>query len=84
MMLTRAQAWAWYFDRNPNIAAVWGHQNGRWPMHLTYVPEEEPGGVANIRCGSDQCWCHLETDGGGGDEDAGEGHAGRNGDRDPE
>lgn len=68
-MLTRAQAWAWYFERNPNIAASWGHQNGRWPHHLAFVPEEEPGEPPNNRCNSDQCWCHLET-AEGGDEDA--------------
>lgn len=60
-MLTRAQAWAWYFARNPQVAAVWGHQNGRWPMHLAYVPEGEPGERPNIRCNSQDCWCHLET-----------------------
>jgi hypothetical protein len=82
-MLTRAQAWSWYFDRNPRVAAVWGHQNGRWPMHLggrpadalRYDPEE-------YECIAEDCWCRLEI-AEGGDEDAREGHAPEHDHRDP-
>lgn len=29
--MTRDEAWADYFHRNPDVLANWGHQNGRWP-----------------------------------------------------
>lgn len=74
-MLGRAQAWAWYFDRHPEVVANWGHQNGRWPMHVGDTPEGELLLAREmIRCDSGACWCHLETFGGG-DKDAREGDA---------
>lgn len=69
-MLGRAEAWAWYFGRNPQVVAVWGHQNGRWPMHLGETAEDKLLLAREmVRCDNDACWCHLETSGGG-DEDA--------------
>jgi hypothetical protein len=82
-MLGREQAWAWYFDRNPHVQAVWGHQNGRWPMHLGDTPEADLLlSREMIRCDAERCWCHLEILGGG-DEDAREGDAARHEDQGP-
>ena len=69
-MIGRAQAWSWYFDRNPQVAAVWGHQNGRWPMHLG-DPPADAGLLAReeYQCDDEDCWCRAETTEGG-DEDA--------------
>ena len=32
------QAWDYYFTTHSNVAANWGHQNGRWP-HSCDIPE---------------------------------------------
>jgi hypothetical protein len=64
-MLNRAQAWIWWFARNPQALAAWGSSKDRWPQHSVACWQARVDGVEQVPCGD--CWCHEadETQGDG-------------------
>lgn len=61
-MTGRAQAWAWYLERNPSLAPAGGGQldDEDWPPHLAvcefYLENQQPH---TRRCHT--CWCHQQV-----------------------